>query len=45
LARTDQGVGVLNITACCPEVRPELIEIAEDAFIARFGTGARPYPR
>jgi hypothetical protein len=44
-ARTDQGVGLLNIAACCPEVRPEPIEIAESAIIARLGTGARPHPR
>jgi hypothetical protein len=44
-ARTDQRVGMYNITACCMEVRPEPIEIAENAIIARLGTSARPHPR
>lgn len=29
-----QEVGLLNITACCTEVRPQPIEIAESAIIA-----------
>ena len=44
-APIDQRVGMCNIAACCMEVRPEPIEIAENAFIARLGTGARPHPR
>jgi hypothetical protein len=44
-ARTDQRVGMYNITACRMEVRPEPIEIAENACIARLGTSARPHPR
>ncbi len=35
-ARTDHGIGLCSITACCTEVRPEPIEIAEDAIIARL---------
>ena len=35
-ARTNQEIGLLNITACCTKVRPEPIEIAESAIIAKL---------